>query len=115
VFSGQAFLVATDSYICDDRYATSVGFPTVSKKVEMFCFTFVENASDTPTYSVEQNANGIVITVSLGKTYGNHLATSSAVATNIEGKDYSYLFCLTRLVGHSVRVEISLFETRGEN
>lgn len=109
--SGTHVLVSSESVICDDRSPLTISYPTISGRSEYLVFNFIAGDTLNPEHSIDAPNNKI--NVKLGNRNGNFLATSTKVPTKIDGKDYFYLFGITRLIGNSVRVETSLFEVRG--
>lgn len=113
IYSGSDELVSSEQIICDDSAPLKISFPTVGGSTESITFIFVGGDTPHPEHTVKDLPGNSHITVKLGSISGSFLATKFKVPTVIGGKNYSYLFSLTRLIGNSVRVEFSLFEVKG--
>lgn len=110
IYSGNHNLVLTDSILCDDTEPLVISIPTTSGKPDSLIFEFASGeVNNTPEHNIENGR----IKVKLGSMPGAFLGTKFKVSTNIAGKQYFYLFCLTRIVGKTLRVEISLYEQKG--
>lgn len=109
IISSSHTLVLSECILCDDTAPLSIFIPTTSGTYEPIIFEFIYGDTDIPEYYVEDGR----IKVKLGNLTGAFLSTQHRVAANVAGKPYFYFFCLTRILGKTLRVEFSLYEQKG--
>lgn len=113
ILNGPGRLILSESFLCDDRDKALISLPTASAQSASLVFEFFQGEVLKPTFQVREESSVTTIQVWLGNRNGNFLATKHRVNVWIGGKPYFWLFNVTRLIEHSVRVEFSLYESGG--
>ncbi|MGE3975107.1 MAG: hypothetical protein AB7F59_11340 [Bdellovibrionales bacterium] len=107
-------LILAETFLCDESLPLAIRIPTTSGEDYRFLFEFLPGETFfNPEHETHASVNQLLIKVKLGSKNGNFLSLNQSVDTNISGKKYSVLFSITRVIGKTIRIELSLFEKRG--